>query len=114
MLSPLLVLFGCLVPVVVGRMTAGKRPLDVFLVGYPLRMLTSLVYVPVLIIAYRAYRQETDEGFSYFYWSLIGATALHQVSVPAFATRVSYMRALVLDIDCPPTDRYLQTSSTYR
>lgn len=48
MLSPILVTLGMLIPVAVGRITAGARPMKVFLWGYPLRILVTIVYLRVL------------------------------------------------------------------
>lgn len=48
MLSPILVTLGMMIPVVVGRVTAGPRPMKVFLWGYPLRILVTMVYIWVL------------------------------------------------------------------
>lgn len=48
MLSPILVTLGMIIPVAVGRITAGSKPMMVFLWGYPLRILVTVIYVGVL------------------------------------------------------------------
>lgn len=48
MLSPILVTLGMFIPVAVGRITAGPKPMTVFLWGYPLRILVTVVYLWVL------------------------------------------------------------------
>ena len=46
--APLLVFLGVLIQVAVGRYTNGPRPLSVFLAGFPLRLLSGVVYWLVL------------------------------------------------------------------
>lgn len=48
MLSPILVVLGMIIPVAVGRITAGSRPMTVFLWGYPLRIVVTVLYLWVL------------------------------------------------------------------
>ena len=48
MLSPILVALGMIIPVAVGRITAGSRPMTVFLWGYPLRIVVTVLYLWVL------------------------------------------------------------------
>lgn len=54
-MSPALVALGVIIPLAVGKMTAGPRPLDVFLAGYPMRLVVTLVYAAVLPLAKRKY-----------------------------------------------------------
>lgn len=51
MLSPLLLILGMIVPVAVGRMTAGPKPMSVFLWGYPLRLAVTILYMWVLLMS---------------------------------------------------------------
>ncbi|KAG5175568.1 acetyl-coenzyme A transporter 1-domain-containing protein [Tribonema minus] len=97
LMSPLLVALGMLIPVAVGRLTAGPKPLSVFLAGYPLRIAVTLVYAAVLPLARAVYAvppQTGDRGT--FYAALGGAVVLHEVasnfmyvSMMAFFARVS-------------------------
>lgn len=48
MLSPILVSLGMVIPVAVGRITAGPKPMTVFLCGYPLRISVTIMYLWVL------------------------------------------------------------------
>lgn len=48
MLSPILVTLGMIIPIAVGRITAGSRPMTVFLWGYPLRIAVTVIYLGVL------------------------------------------------------------------
>lgn len=48
MLSPILVVLGMIIPVAVGRITAGSRPMTVFLWGYPMRIVVTILYLWVL------------------------------------------------------------------
>lgn len=53
MLSPILVMMGVVIPMAIGRVTAGPRPMTVFLWGYPLRILVTVVYLWVLPLSRR-------------------------------------------------------------
>lgn len=48
MLSPILVALGMVIPVAIGHITAGPKPMAVFLWGYPLRIVVTIVYLWVL------------------------------------------------------------------
>ena len=48
MLSPILVTLGMIIPIAVGRITAGSKPMKVFLWGYPLRIVVTVIYLGVL------------------------------------------------------------------
>lgn len=48
MLSPLRVSLGLIIPIALGRVTAGPRPMSVFLWGYPLRIGVTLLYAWVI------------------------------------------------------------------
>lgn len=48
MLSPILVSLGIIIPVAVGRITAGSKPMSIFLWGYPLRVAVTIMYMRVL------------------------------------------------------------------
>ncbi len=48
MLSPILVTLGMVIPAAVGRITAGSKPMKVFLWGYPLRIAVTVIYLGVL------------------------------------------------------------------
>ena len=110
-MSPVLVALGVLIPLAVGRLTAGPRPLDIFLAGYPLRLVVTLVYAVVLPMAKSVYSSaaagatltesadadaERASAKLHFYYALIGAVTLHEVatnfmyvSMMAFFAKVS-------------------------
>ncbi|CAB1106112.1 unnamed protein product [Ectocarpus sp. CCAP 1310/34] len=108
MLSPILVALGMIIPVAVGRITAGSRPMTVFLWGYPLRIAVTLMYLVVLPLSRKVYMmpggdREEEEGddtggddtAKFFGW-LITAVVLHEVAMNcmfvsqmAFCSRVS-------------------------
>lgn len=64
MLSPLLVVLGMIVPVAVGRMTAGPKPMSVFLWGYPLRVAVTTIYLWVLPMSRYGCTEEVLGGVS--------------------------------------------------
>jgi hypothetical protein len=68
MMSPLLVALGVAIPVAVGRLTAGPRPLSVFLAGYPLRIVVTLVYAAVLPLAQGVYSAQQVRSYNVFRW----------------------------------------------
>jgi MFS transporter, PAT family, solute carrier family 33 (acetyl-CoA transportor), member 1 len=108
-MSPVLVALGMVIPLAVGKLTAGPRPLDIFLTGYPLRILVTIAYAGVLPLAKHVYSDEytaataaaADDSDTaavkrQFYYALIGAVVLHEiatnfmyVSMMAFFARVS-------------------------
>jgi PAT family acetyl-CoA transporter-like MFS transporter 1 len=56
LLSPLLLLSGVLIPLLLSPYTSGPRPLDVFLRAFPARLLLALPYALLLPLCTRAYR----------------------------------------------------------
>jgi len=95
MLSPALVVFGILIPVWVGRYTAGPEPLNIFLYGYPLRILCGIMYACVLPLTRPVYMVPGTTPY-YFYSALITAVIVHEigsnmmfVSQMAFYAKVS-------------------------
>jgi MFS transporter, PAT family, solute carrier family 33 (acetyl-CoA transportor), member 1 len=114
LMSPVLVGLGMVIPLAVGKLTAGPRPLDIFLTGYPLRILVTIAYAGVLPLAKYVYSDEYTTAAAVdasggssassetaavkrqFYYALIGAVVLHEiatnfmyVSMMAFFARVS-------------------------
>eukprot|EP00953_Heterococcus_sp_UTEX-ZZ885_P015306 8621-Heterococcus_DN1.PRE.1 len=112
LMSPVLVALGMVIPLAVGKLTAGPRPLDIFLTGYPLRILVTIAYAAVLPLAKHVYSDEYTTAAAavdansdssetaavkrQFYYALIGAVVLHEiatnfmyVSMMAFFARVS-------------------------
>ncbi|CAM9721829.1 unnamed protein product, partial [Chrysoparadoxa australica] len=79
MLSPVLVVLGMAIPIAVGRLTAGPRPLSVFLMGYPLRICVTLLYAAVLPLTSGAYA-DPDNVPKYFYAALLIASMLHEIA----------------------------------
>ncbi|CAM9235621.1 unnamed protein product [Choristocarpus tenellus] len=94
-LSPLIVFLGIIIPVGLGRLTAGPMPLKVFIWGYPLRLVVTVVYAYVLPLA-RSAHMVPAEGVAVFYMWLVVAVTLHDlasncmyVSQMAFFSRIS-------------------------
>ena len=94
-MSPVLVALGVAIPLLVGKLTAGPRPLDIFLSGYPLRIVVTIVYALVLPMAKTVYsgmagstaiaqNAQSDEQRAdlkqKFYVMLIGAVVLHEIA----------------------------------
>ena len=48
LLSPIMVTLGMIIPIAIGRITAGSKPMTVFLWGYPLRIAVTVVYLGIL------------------------------------------------------------------
>ncbi|CAM9338726.1 unnamed protein product, partial [Pylaiella littoralis] len=83
MLSPILVTLGMIIPIAVGRITAGSRPLSVFLWGYPLRILVTVIYLGVLPLSRsvkEAHMMPGEGGSAKFFGWLITAVVLHEVA----------------------------------
>jgi len=79
--APLLVLLGVLIPIGVGKYTNGPRPLSIFLVGFPLRMLSGLVYVLALMATKAIYSVPDASPPAWFYWLLVSGVVLHEVAM---------------------------------
>ncbi|CAM9227272.1 unnamed protein product [Ascophyllum nodosum] len=95
MLSPILVTLGMVIPVAIGRLTAGPMPMTVFLWGYPLRIIVTMVYVWVLPLTRRTHMIPGDYSTEFVAW-IVSAVVLHEVasncmfvSQMAFFSRVS-------------------------
>ncbi|CAM9547476.1 unnamed protein product [Discosporangium mesarthrocarpum] len=95
MLSPLLVASGVLIPIAVGRLTAGPRPMGVFLWGYLLRVVVTVVYSWTLLLARSTHMLPGARSTMFYVW-LIGGVILHEVasnfmfvSQMAFFSRIS-------------------------
>ncbi|CAM9562794.1 unnamed protein product [Hapterophycus canaliculatus] len=110
MLSPILVTLGMIMPVAIGRMTAGSKPMTVFLWGYPLRIIVTVMYIGILPLSSKVYKTtgkhpDTEKGphmmsgdgssAKFFGW-LVTAVVLHEVGMNcmfvaqmAFFSRVS-------------------------
>ncbi|CAM9129657.1 unnamed protein product [Laminaria digitata] len=80
MLSPILVVLGMIIPVAVGRITAGSRPMTVFLWGYPLRIVVTVLYLWVLPLSRWAHMMPGGSGTGTFFRWIIAAVVLHEVS----------------------------------
>ncbi|CAM9470652.1 unnamed protein product, partial [Ectocarpus fasciculatus] len=96
MLSPILVALGMMIPVAVGRITAGSRPMTVFLWGYPLRIVVTLMYLVVLPLSRLVWDDSGGGDTAKFFGWLITAVVLHEIAMNcmfvaqmAFCSRVS-------------------------
>jgi len=79
MMSPFLVFLGILIPLIIGKYTAGPRPLSVWVYGYPIRLVCGIVYAFVLPLAKPAFMMPGSTPL-YFYASLFFAVVLHEVA----------------------------------
>eukprot|EP00752_Nemacystus_decipiens_P013489 g11948.t1 len=80
MLSPILVTLGMIIPIAVGRITAGSRPMTVFLWGYPLRIAVTVVYLGVLPLSREAHMMPGGSDSAKFFGWLVTAVVLHEVA----------------------------------
>ena len=66
MISPILLVIGLVLPAIVSE-SVSKRPLDVFMLGLPLKLLASLLGWLGVQTAYRAYQDEHPPGWMFFF-----------------------------------------------
>mmetsp|Transcript_36 Transcript_36/g.45 ORF Transcript_36/g.45 Transcript_36/m.45 type:complete len:482 (+) Transcript_36:174-1619(+) len=80
LLSPILVGLGLLIPILVGRLTSGPKPLRMFIIGYPIRIVVILVYACLLPLAQKRYSNSEKDDSNRFYTALIGGVILHEIA----------------------------------
>lgn len=99
-LAPLLVPFGILCPVLVGKYAAGRRPLGLFSLGIPLRMVMTIVWAAMLPLTRYVYSMSAEAASTgpplWYYLVIYIVTSLQNitsdlmfVSLMAFYAKVS-------------------------
>jgi len=77
-ISPVLLVIGLVLPAIMAPIVT-SRPLDVFMIGMPLKLLTSLLGWVVVQSTKSAYAGGSEPGFVYF-GSLLGVMVMHEVA----------------------------------
>ncbi|TDH68888.1 hypothetical protein CCR75_000461 [Bremia lactucae] len=95
LLTPILIPLGIVIPVLIGRWIKPLQPLNLFLVGYPVRLFVGLLYAGLVYVTPMAMAQDEDSHYV-FYGVILAIGALHEVAanmmfVPqmAFYARIS-------------------------
>ncbi|RLN88483.1 hypothetical protein BBJ28_00024491 [Nothophytophthora sp. Chile5] len=95
LLSPILIPLGIVIPVLLGRRIKPSQPLNLFLWGYPVRLVVGLMYAGIVYFTPMAMAQGEDTHLV-FYGVILAVGALHELAanmmyVPqmAFYARVS-------------------------
>ncbi|KAI9911069.1 hypothetical protein PsorP6_008839 [Peronosclerospora sorghi] len=95
LLTPILIPLGIAIPVTISRYIQPSQPLNLFLWGYPLRLVVGLLYAGLVYITPFAMAQEESSHFIFFGLILL-VGALHEIAanmmyVPqmAFYARIS-------------------------
>uniref|UniRef100_K3WIB8 Acetyl-coenzyme A transporter 1 n=1 Tax=Globisporangium ultimum (strain ATCC 200006 / CBS 805.95 / DAOM BR144) TaxID=431595 RepID=K3WIB8_GLOUD len=78
MLSPVLIPLGIIIPVFLGRFIKPDKPLNLFLLGYPFRMLCGLFYAGIVYMTPSVMAHHEDVHF-YFYGFILLAGAFHEL-----------------------------------
>lgn len=93
-ISPVLLVIGLVLPALISE-TVSKRPLDVFMVGIPLKLITSVLGWLAVQTTHQAYQGGNEPGL-YFFGPLVAILVLNEVasclifsSVMSFFARVS-------------------------
>lgn len=93
-ISPFLLLIGLVLPALTSE-SVSKRPLDVFMIGIPLKLVTSILGWFAVQTTHKAYQDGNDPGI-YFFGPLVIILILNEVagslifsSVMSFFARVS-------------------------
>ncbi|KAG7399657.1 Major facilitator super domain-containing protein 3 [Phytophthora boehmeriae] len=95
LLTPILIPLGIIIPVMIGRYIKPTQPLNLFLWGYPVRLVVGLLYAGIVYITPMAMAQDESSHFV-FYAIILAVGALHELAanmmyVPqmAFYARIS-------------------------
>ncbi|TMW56079.1 hypothetical protein Poli38472_008727 [Pythium oligandrum] len=95
LLTPILVPLGIVIPVFLGRRIKPDKPLDLYLLGYPFRLVIGFLYAAIIYITPSVMAHDEDMHF-YYYAFILFCGALHEVAanlmyVPqmAFSARIS-------------------------
>jgi MFS transporter, PAT family, solute carrier family 33 (acetyl-CoA transportor), member 1 len=93
-ISPVLLVIGLVLPALISE-SVSKRPLDVFMVGIPLKLITSVLGWLAVQTTHQAYQGGNEPGI-YFFGPLVAILVLNEVagclifsSVMSFFARVS-------------------------
>jgi MFS transporter, PAT family, solute carrier family 33 (acetyl-CoA transportor), member 1 len=76
----LYVSIGVVVPLVIGRYTNGPRPMSIFLVGVPLRILSGIFLALVLNRTKSVFAEQSDPGNKFWTMFLV-ASAFNNIAV---------------------------------
>lgn len=79
LLSPVLIPLGIVIPIFLGRFIQPDKPLNLFLLGYPLRMACGLMYAAI-IYATPSVMAHDEYVHVYFYGFILLAGAFHEVT----------------------------------
>ncbi|RQM23139.1 hypothetical protein B5M09_004674, partial [Aphanomyces astaci] len=82
LLSPVLVPLGLLLPVLISNRMDKKRPLHLFLLAIPFRLVVGLLYATIVYLT-PTVMTHTEDVHYYYYVLLLVAGACHEVSVDA-------------------------------
>lgn len=93
-ISPILLVIGLVLPALISE-SVSKRPLDVFMIGIPLKLLTSVLGWFAVQTTHQAYQGDSEPGI-YFFGPLVATLVLNEIagclifsSVMSFFARVS-------------------------
>ncbi len=79
-LAPLLVICGILIPIVVCRLITSRSTMEVYIQGFQLRLVTSWLFVPTLLVTHRVFANDDSWPGWTFIFVLFFTTILNQVS----------------------------------
>lgn len=96
MLSPILIPLGIIIPVFLGRFIKPEKPLNLFLLGYPFRMLCGVFYAVIVYMTPSVMAHDEGVHF-YFYGFILLAGAFHElVANMMYVPQVSRLRLFSL------------------